>query len=194
MDELSTYDPFASAADFAHYIGSPPLTGDRETRATDLLAAASLEIRKACEWQVWPLLAGDVLTLDGKGGAFRALPVSRVVAVNSVVENGTTLVEGKDYDWSADGILDRLGGAWWSRKRRGLVVNLDHGFSTQPPDLKMLAMQVAGRGWSVPLPVIRQQAGQVSLQVAVGQSGDVPVVALSAADLLRLKGYRGGYR
>lgn len=192
MDELSTYDPFATPAAFGVYIGRT--IAEDDARALALLAASSLAIRNACEWQVWPLLTDDVMTLDGRGGTQRVLPCSRVVDVASVVENGVTLVEGTDFDWSSDGILDRLGGAWWTRKRRGIVAMVSHGYATLPADLNLLAMQVAGRGWDSPLPRAREQAGQVSVQYAISQDGTMVGVELTEPDKLRLKAYRGGYR
>lgn len=203
MDELGTYPSFATPGDFATWARRPLSDVDTAT-AQLLLDAVAAEIRKACEWQVWPALSGDTLTLDGLGGFQRVLPVSRVTAITSVVDNGITLVEGTDYDWSTKGILDRLGNRWWSKKRRGLVLVLDHGYAgnpanagpnTAPNDLILLNCAIAGREFGPALGgIARESAGAVQVQHQKTADGVAPTVELTAGDKARLKGYRGGYR
>lgn len=192
MDELSTYDPFATAEDFATFLRRD-LSGFDTASAEDALAASSSEIRDYCEWQIWPRLVDDVLTVDGRGGFELVLPVPHVTDVASVVEDGATLVEGDDYEWSYEGILERRG-TWWIIKRRAIVITLSHGYSVAPPTLKNMSMSVAARSFASPAGEIREQAGAVAVthsQTAPGVSGGI---VLLDGDRRRLGRYRGGYR
>lgn len=193
MDELSTYESFATGEDFATAIQRD--LNDAQTATAELLLdGASAEIRKICEWQVWPQLVDDVLTVNGTGATELVLPVSRVAAVTLVVENGVTLTEGVDYEWSEDGILTRCNWGRWTLRRRGIVLTVTHGFATRPNDLILLTCNVAGRSFVSPTGDTREQAGAVSVNHATTETGVSGGIVLTDADRRRLKGYRGGYR
>lgn len=190
MDELSTYQPFATATQFASWAQRALSPADTAT-VTQNLAAAASEIRRVCEWQVWPQLVDDVLTLDGPGGRLLRLPVSRLVAVASITQDGTEL-DADAYEWSRNGVVEANR---WTSRRRGIVATVTHGFATCPPDLTLLNCQLAGRaGREARGPVNVERAGSVQLGYVVPQSGIMPSIELAAADLRRLSGYRGGYR
>lgn len=190
MDELSTYDPFATAAEYAAY-ARRSLSAEDTATADQNLAAASAEIRRHCEWQIWPQLVDDTLILDTIGGRLLVLPVSHVVAIASIHDDGM-LLEETAYEWSRNGVIER---GCWSRKRRAAEVVLTHGFATRPNDLKLLACQLAGRAESAGRgPVNSERAGNVQVSYAIPQTAVMPAVELTAADQRRLSGYLGGYR
>jgi hypothetical protein len=198
VDELSTYDPFATADDFAKWARRN--LNEFDTASVELyLGAASTVIREFCEWQVWPQLVDDVLTLDGPGAAELILPVRQVAGVSAVAELGTDLTvdgDSADFDWSTAGILTRRYG-WWTARRRGIVAVVTHGWVTVPTSLVAQTCAVAGRAFASPLGATREQAGAVSVTysstAAPGASGSGGV-ALTDGDRARLAPFRGGYR
>lgn len=115
------------------------LTGHNDSdtaRVTALIAQASKRVRKHCRWHIYPSLANDSLTVDGSGTAVLDLPTLYVASVASVVENGVTLVAGTNYEWADYGCLFRIDGQEWTKKKRGVVVTLTHGFDTLPEDVE----------------------------------------------------------
>lgn len=199
MDELSTYPPFATAEDFATFAKRNLDEFDTASVESYLAEAAEL-IREECEWQVWPQLEDDEMTLDGSGTAELVLPVHRLAGVTSVVECGTELtVDGDDasFDWSRDGILTKRGYGLWTRQRRGVVLVLTHGWVNSPNSLKNLSCAMAGRQFASPLGETRQQAGVVSVSYSsTGPAGGSSAggVVLTAADKAKLKPFIGGHR
>ena len=107
----------------------------------------------------------ETITLDGTGRRGLILPEMPVRLVNTVViDLGLdTEVDVTDFDNGFGGVLYRTGAqdppAWWDwdwwgpgpiRPRRAwplgianITVNYDHGFTTVPSDLVMVAIQVA---------------------------------------------------
>jgi hypothetical protein len=191
MDELTTYDPFATAEDFATFARRNLSAPDTAT-VEDLLKGASNAIRRHCEWQIWPQVAGDELTLDGDGGSSQLLPVTKVIEVIRVVECGIEL-SSTDYSWSALGWLRRKGGCW-TREDRGLVITLTHGYADKPFELVELACSVAARQFASPLGATYELAGSV----AVNHSQTGPTMAggvtLTNREIDALTFYRGGDR
>lgn len=171
MSELYAGDPLATAVDFASYLKRDLSANDTAT-AEQLLAAASREVRKFCRWHVWPSRA-DELTLDGPGTRTLFLPSAHVTALAALTESTVELVAGTDYEWSADGMVRRLGGAWWPTGFRSIAVELTHGFpddpdaptgsSGAPADLRDLVCGVAARAFDSPRGRIRESAGAVAV-------------------------------
>jgi hypothetical protein len=218
VDELSTYEPFATAADFAAYARMP--LNEFDTASAELyLAAASLVIRNACGWQVWPQLVDDELLVDGHGGRHLMLPASRVADVSSVTlhwQNADdTELDPSAYRWTRAGCITlyptsaasfwgpgalvwddwtSVGYSWPFRQKAATVI-ATHGFVNNPLDLKLLTCALAGRAFAGPLPLGRQQAGQVSVSGPKERSdGTLPGIDLTQNDMRRLTGYMGGYR
>lgn len=99
----------------------------------ELLSAirrASNRFRGDVRWQVHHV-TGDTAVLDGHGRAAVSLRTAHVTDVELVEERRgpewVELVEGRDYDWSHDGILERRGRRWPSR-RRSVRAMFDHGY------------------------------------------------------------------
>lgn len=133
----------------------------------EALAAATWAIRSECGWHIGPVRS-ETLTVDGSGGTLQLVPSLRVTAVTSVTDNGTLLTVDTDFDWSQNGVLERVSGEW-SRKRRGVVVTLTHGFDLSDiPDVVNLAITLAARTVTAKRAAgaVREQAGQSSVDIA----------------------------
>lgn len=128
---------------------------------TTLLAQAQSAIRSYCGWHVAPNIT-ETLLLDGRGSSHLWMPSLFVTEVTTVVNEGTTLTS-EEYDWSADGYLQRRNGYWSSRPRQ-VSVTLTHGYEDIPADLVGVAVARAARFASSPAGVKREQAGSVSLE------------------------------
>lgn len=217
MDELSTYDPFATAADFAAYARMP--LNEFDTASAELyLAAASLAIRNVCGWQVWPQLVDDELLVEGRGGRHLMLPASRVADVSSVVlhwQNADdTELDPTAYRWTRAGLItlfptstssfwgpgalvwdEACAGYTWPFRQNAATITATHGLVNNPIDLKLFACQLAGRAFASPLPIGRQQAGQILIAGPTPRpDGTLAGIEISPAERARLTGYMGGYR
>lgn len=151
----------------------------------DQAAAALQVVQDYCRWHVFPSTT-ETLTLDGPYQFVLMLPSLLVTDVTTVIEDGTTLVEGADYEWSEIGILRRLGDTPWTGKLRGLSVTLTHGYASEPDALAAVVERVAARGSSDGGTV--RQVGQVAYATTrdgVGVGG-----TLTAADKAQLAPYR----
>lgn len=115
-----------------------------QTRFDGVIAA----IRRYCGWHIAPLVE-ETFTVDGPGGTELMLPTLQLVAVESVVDNGQTLTDGTDFDWSEDGSLERRHGHW-GRRKRGVVVRAQHGHDSAPADVVSVVLDAVSRAVSVP--------------------------------------------
>lgn len=82
--------------------------------------------RRFCGWHVTPVQE-EVVTLDGPGSALLVLPTLRLVELTAVVEDGVTL-DVADLFVSAQGLVRKKSGVWWSRNYGAIVVTMTHGF------------------------------------------------------------------
>lgn len=127
-----------------------------------LLSVGLNTARRYCGWHVTPVVADDVVTLDGPGSPLLVLPTMRLVSLTTVVEEGTT-ADLTYVEWSARGLLRKragyAGGEYglgycWTNRFAGLTVTMDHGFVDAPEwqsavlsfiDRTSLAASVGGR-------------------------------------------------
>ncbi|MBV7412296.1 hypothetical protein KRX56_06085 [Dermabacteraceae bacterium TAE3-ERU27] len=117
--------------------------------------AAAAAIRAYCGWHVAPVLT-ETLTLDGNGTDTILLPSRQVCDIHTVTVNGQAL-SADCYEWSAAGMLRRIGGVWPERFRC-LEVTLRHGFED--------AVEVAGIVEAYAARVRMDTSGAVSSQRA----------------------------
>jgi hypothetical protein len=93
---------------------------------------------------------GIVTTLTATGQTNLVLPRWPVSAITTLVWDGTTLVDGTDYEWAKDGTLQlAAGGPWWSDPN-GVVVTYAAGWAdadAAPGALRQLVARVATRIW-----------------------------------------------
>ncbi|MCI1934718.1 MAG: hypothetical protein LKJ31_06420 [Atopobiaceae bacterium] len=131
-----------------------------DARSAQALLSASATIRSYCGWHIAPLLSCEAQI--SPRGCFISLPALQVASIDSVVEEGTTLVEGADWDWSKNGLIHRIGHAW----KRGLatvVVNYEAGFDDVPDDVLAVCFQMAQRLLAVPFGIKSETADGVSV-------------------------------
>jgi len=134
-----TLPPLARPDTLAHLLGVTA-TNPRAAVALDL---ASARFRAAAGWRVDHGEA--VETLDGHGRVSVRLRARHVTACTvTLVEHGVTrqLVDGVHYEWSTDGIIDRLGGVWPNR-RRCVLVTYAAGYAPVPDDVAGAVLEQA---------------------------------------------------
>lgn len=91
----------------------------------DPLAAAGEGIRAYCHWHIAP-----VITTTIKRPYLYVLPTLKLVAIDSIVIDGTTLVEGTDYEWYENGVVDLA--SCWRYRDKPVTVTFQHGFAETP--------------------------------------------------------------
>lgn len=119
------------AADLARYTGDRLDAGDQETQR--VIDAAVGAARRYCGWHVTPVVDDQVAVLDGPGTPMLVLPTLRLVAVTSVVENGTALeVGGLALGGSSSGLPDgrlyKRNDGRWPVGYGNIRVTFSHGF------------------------------------------------------------------
>lgn len=137
-------------------------------------------IRGYCGWHIAPVVT-ETVTVDGSGTWEQLLPTLRLVALNSITNDGAAVL---DPEWSTSGIVR---GAW-TRRYRGVVANMTHGYSEWPAELLSLAgdaVAAAGRGG---VSSVTSRAHQVRFNAAtlVAALGDGQQSTLDRYRLVRL--------
>jgi hypothetical protein len=155
---------------------------------TAALRAASRRFRGAVGHHVSKVV-GDTVTLDGDGTRVLLLPAVPVTAVTSVTVTGTALVAGTDFEWSDDGMLERLNGCGWPCRYRSVTVVYDHGWDPVPEDIQEAIIDQARSGYRV-LPGVQSiQAGGES--VTFGAAASVGVTSQWTKAVTRYRINRG---
>lgn len=132
--------------------------------AIDFALDAACQAIRGYLGQTVDAVDADIITLDGTGRRGLILPEMPVRAVNAVtIDLGlSTEIDVTDFDDGFGGVLYRTGAQdapewwdwdWWGPPSRPLrawplgvaniTVNYDHGFTTVPADLMMVAIQIA---------------------------------------------------
>lgn len=148
----NTLAPFITTDDLSDYIGRDVTADNGAAIAID----AACNIVRMVADQTFDQVVGGTLTLDGTGTDCLLLPELPVTAAGTVIEGNTTLVEGEDYVLASGGKLIRTGGTAyttssdyemvWLAGRQNIRVVCDHGYAgTIPTDVRMVALQIAGR-------------------------------------------------
>lgn len=161
----------------------PPISSSDSSPAV----RAEQLLRNVCGWHVAPVV-DEVLTLDGNGTSRIALPSKRVEDVTSVTVDGLVLLSGRDYRWSADGWITRVGGVW-PDVERSIVVSLRHGFDFAPELEQVLEALVARMALSPSGIEKSESVGPFRTEYAVSSDG-VRTVGLFQSELASLAPYR----
>lgn len=124
------------------------LTPDESALATIALDSASEVVRDYCH-QDFDDASATSIVLDGTGTQWVLLPQLPVNDVDSVtLYDGLgaedALTETEEFLWYADGRLYRVGTVWPSDPQ-AITVVYDHGYTTIPASVRMVAAQVALR-------------------------------------------------
>ena len=134
-------------------------------QATMMLAQAAAAIRAYCGWHIYA--SKEVhLTLDGPGTIILSLPSLLVTEVDTVTEDDDDLVVDDDYQWSAMGVLRRVG-TNWTDKLGGVVVTFTHGYAVLPPEIQAVCLQAAARAVASPSGIKSEQSGGLSVTYAI---------------------------
>jgi hypothetical protein len=197
VDELSSYEPFATAQEFADDMRIGLSANDAFT-VEQRLAEASNAVRQECGWQIFPQITDDTFELDGPGGSNLLLPVNYVTAVGGVNELGTDLTDGTDYEWSRHGVIVRGAGRpylSWTRRPRGITVSgVTHGYVVAPQAIKGLVIGMVGRTFDAPSGRIREQAGLVAVTYAQTSPSVAGQMIITQFEKGLLNGYRAASR
>lgn len=153
---------YATPADLATYLGEE-FDSSESTRADELLVEATGEIDHAAG-QSFDEVIGDTVTLDGPGWYLLVLPAWPVTDITDVTEDGTTLTVDDDYQWSATGMVWRIGRSW-SGQPRSIGVTFDHGYATIPPVVRSTCIQAAARAFTNPGGMSSESIGSYSYRV-----------------------------
>jgi hypothetical protein len=153
-DEVFLADP----AELAVRLGR----SEDDPKLLQALRSASRRFRGQVGHTVVPVTT-ETVTLDGNGRESLLLPVWPTTAVQTVVLEGVTLVEGTDYDWSDAGILRRLGCRVWPDKLRCLQVGYSHGWATTPEDIQEVVSERAEAMFTIPVGVQSKAVGGQSV-------------------------------
>jgi hypothetical protein len=127
--------------------------GTEEAWATRALRHASDEIRAFTRNPFEHL--EESLVLNGSGSRILLVPFTPVIAVTGVREaqwtSSPTDLDGPDdgdspaWEWDEDGILERIDGGVWVRRRRWYLVTIEAGYELVPDIVSTIALQLASR-------------------------------------------------
>lgn len=151
------------------------------TEADRLLQAESL-VRGYCGWHIAPLREGVEVTVDGSGSQILPLPTLHLAEVTAVTEDGATVDLG-GVQWTEAGYLWRA--AAWTRNLRGVVVTMNHGHATVPPEVQGVVQAVAQRAVNNPDSIVRRQDGPFSDTYSqTGFNQSLPLALLEAEKVI----------
>ncbi|MFE9737337.1 hypothetical protein [Streptomyces sp. NPDC006477] len=194
--------PYATVEQLRLLIRHPEPFTDDEAAAAELL----IELAQGAidDETGQPLeTSTDTVTLDGPTrddhlyqSATRSrrllLPRWPVTAVESVTVHGedgedTALTYGphRDYTWSTDGILTRVGGEWPAHDR-AVTVAYTAGFTDLPAGVRRICLRLASVGWSNPEFLSAETLGDHSRSFSAEALG----MELTTADRRTLGAYR----
>lgn len=167
--------PLSTVPDLEKFL-QVDITDDADAAVLLLIDFADSVITSYCDRRFEPETS-VVEVLDGLGDEVLFLSQWPVTAINSLSEDGSTLVEDTDWFFYEDGRLlrgspeaiDRLK---WSRARKNVVVDYDHGFASIPSELQLVSTRLASTMF---------QAGEAYANAPVGSTG-IKSISLDGSD------------
>lgn len=148
--------------------------------AAHFLRIASGEVR-AYTGNLFDFVEDDVVILNGTGSSVLLLPEAPVSAVTEVLEAAGRTTEAAlagpletspVWEWDDDGVLERIDGGVFARRRRWYQVTYDHGFAAVPDEVKAVVLAAAARAIRNPEGLRQETLGRYSYTVA-GESAGV---------------------
>ncbi len=145
-------DPLVSQADFVEWFSLPSPSTAESARIQTALEIASAAIRN--NRRLFSPVTSDLVVIDAHGGSSLLLPKNRlpVVGVTLVEElSGAAYVTvaSTEYNWSADGYVQR----WWTSWPdcpQGARVTYSHGYDVLPRDVAGVCLAAAKRLYDQP--------------------------------------------
>jgi len=186
---------FCTVADIEAFlmvtISADPVKNASALRA---IAEATETIKNYCHQQIERMT--ETITLDCTGGWKIFLPELPVISVDTVVEDGDTLVVGTDYQLGQYGVLRRLDDDW-AAGTQILDVTYTHGYAVIPDDVVGVCTRAAARAYQAGLGaaavgavsgVASMTLGDYSVSLGTGGGGGVGegIMGASAARMLLL--------
>lgn len=138
-------------ADVESYTQGRILAADAETPR--LLARALNGARRYCEWHVTPVIANDIVILDGTGDRLLVLPTKNLRELHSITEGGnavdiTQVAPSAGFGRWSRGIV-RLRKPWpqkWASGYSSITVNMTHGYDeTEAEDFRVAVLDACDR-------------------------------------------------
>lgn len=181
----------ATVAQLRTFLDEPILD---EARAELFLRIASGEVR-GYTGQLFDYVEDDEVILNGRGTRILLLPELPVLDVIEVLEAFGTADEAviagplgtsPVWEWDEDGVLERIDGGVFRRRRRWYHVTYDHGFLVVPDEVSSVVLRAAGRAYENPEGVRQEALGRYSYTLAGEQAG----IGLYGPDLRELEPYR----
>jgi hypothetical protein len=185
----------ASADDLRSYLGITSIDL-ADARADLLLAGVSGLVLDYCNRPSFDVVTDEVVRLNGSGIPILLLPSFPVQGVTSVVENPDSLSGGTPHDlitptnyidWSDDGVIERVDGAMFLRRRRWYEVTYSHGYAGVPDSVKLLVLKVSARAVVNPEQLATEAIGTYTVGYAPDETR---LPSLSDADRRDLAPYR----
>ena len=112
------------------------------------------EVRAYCGWHIAPEVT-ETVTVDGNGSGVAVLPTLHLVDLDSITDDGTAV---SDPEWSTFGVVERV----WTRKRRGVVATITHGYEGWPSDLVAVMVDMSNAAGLGDVSQVTSGAHQVS--------------------------------
>lgn len=180
---------FATANELRSYLEIPfgELDNERADLILELVSGPILSYTNRTEIG-FEKQEGATFTLDGSGSDVLLLPVFPLLNVVSLTEriSGAELVDDVDFEWSAKGILTKLGGRW-SARSRAYVAEVDYNYAEVPAAVKAVALRLAARAVTNPEGLATESAGGY---VAGFAFDDTRLPTVSAPDRRDLNPFR----
>lgn len=181
-------DLLATVAELRLFLEDETLDADRSEL---FLRLASGEARgytgNGFDW-----IEDDVVRLNGTGTPVLLLPEAPVADVSAVVQAAGLADEleldlpGPDLagvvEWDEDGVLERIDGGIFLRRRRYYAVTYSHGFEVVPDEVKAVVLRIAARGFESPDGIRQEALGRYSYTLA-GEAAGMGLYAPDRRDL-----------
>jgi hypothetical protein len=127
----------------------------------DVWASVVAEVRAFCGWHIAPEVT-ETVTLDGPGSSLVVLPTLRLVDLVSITDDGVEVV---DPEWSRSGMVRRY---CWTRKFRGVVAEMTHGFEEWPAELLTVMAEMASTAGALTgVKAVTSGAHQVTFETSI---------------------------
>lgn len=180
-------DLLATVAELRLFLEDDTLDADR---AELFLRLASGEARgytgNGFDW-----IEDDVVRLNGTGTSVLLLPEAPVADVSELVQAvglaAELILEGPvdtspAWEWDEDGVIERIDGGVFARRRRHYQITYSHGFEVVPDEVKAVVLRVAARGFESPDGIRQEALGRYSYTLA-GEAAGMGLYAPDRRDL-----------
>lgn len=180
-------DLLATVAELRLFLEDDTLDADR---AELFLRLASGEARgytgNGFDW-----IEDDVVRLNGTGTSVLLLPEAPVADVSELVQAVGLAAEvilespvdtSPAWEWDEDGVIERIDGGVFARRRRFYQITYSHGFEVVPDEVKAVVLRIAARGFESPDGIRQEALGRYSYTLA-GEAAGMGLYAPDRRDL-----------